>query len=386
MQADTLITAPFIKETRHGNSFYFKRLDSYRKRRQMVSSTQITKKLLQRFQKGVHRKSVIISLSQWKPGDIEQAIDKLIDAEMLLPLEKIELAAPSLELEVTNACNANCVMCPREDLRPLGMMNESVFAAILRLVESVSPSGVMFQGIGEPTLHPNLLQWISLLRRVLQPNVPIALVTNGFKMTPEFLGSLLEAGLDHLQWSFHSIESAVYNKIMGVSKYQLARQNFEACAAEYAEAMSVNAVVMDSNVDKIEELRSWLIDLGLSPSRLRLIPCFSRGGYVDTSELLSGQERQIVGRCLYVRKSLFIAWNGDLLPCSNDIAGEEVYGNLTETNSKAVIKKWQNYLLSQPMNFGICQNCDHFCRGTLETDWFGAIRNLEVSSASIAKN
>jgi radical SAM protein with 4Fe4S-binding SPASM domain len=293
----------------------------------------------------------------------------LIDAGLVVLPETAVMPVPSIELEITNRCNADCVMCPRHRLRPLGNMTEDVFERVVHLLEGGRIRGVVLQGIGEPTLHPRLGDWVARIRRALGTAPPLVLVTNWFRLSVERMGCLIDAGIGHVQWSFHSLEAARYDRIMGATAYERVIRNLEDCAGRYGDFMSINMVVMDCNRDEVDRVRHWMTSLGLARGRLRTIPVFSRGGYVDVSEFVSLTRRPSAAHCLYSFKSLFIAWNGDVLPCSNDIEGHHAYANVAENDAEEVLERWFE-MARRPVSFEMCRACDHHSRDCYPTDWF----------------
>ena len=132
--------------------------------------------------------------------------------------------------------------------------------------------------------------------------------------------------------------------------------------------MSVNMVVMDENESEVEEMRAFLISLGMKGSQLNPIPCFSRGGHNEnhdnTLKLTSSEH------CLYTRKSLFIGWDGKFYPCSSDIKREFSYSSLNTFDTEKILEHWRKNLVCKPTAFEICKKCDHFSRGHLTTEWF----------------
>lgn len=366
----TLVTAPFIRLVKHENRSYFSRMDSAEVKRCLVSANDTTKHIIEFFRQGRARSELTLDTST--KTNTHALINTLIDRGMLLSIDSLSISAPSIEMEITNRCNAKCVMCPRADLRKLGDMADETFIRCLHLIENTPVSGVILQGIGEPTLHKQLRCWIGELRKVLGAR-PLVMVTNGIRLSAARLRELREAGLDHVQWSFHSRNPAVYNEIMGSKSFDKANKNIIECAREHGDMLSINFVAMESNLGEIDSFRTWLEKLGLPPSRLRIIPCFSRGGFIDTSALTGKARKQPAGRCLYVKKSLFIAWNGDVLPCSNDIRGDEIYANVLQQDSVALLDKWRDELLSASLNFDICKKCDHYVRDSISTEWFANI-------------
>jgi len=165
---------------------------------------------------------------------------------------------------------------------------------------------------------------------------------------------------------------------MGVKRFEVAKRNFEECARDFADMMMVNMVQVDINADEPDSIGDWMESHGLSRARLAVIPCFSRGGFIDSKRLFSRSSTRRDGRCLFVRKTIFVAWNGDILPCSNDIKGENLLANIGRQNPEEVVALWRDKLLANPLSYDICHRCNQHTRGTLDTEWFHHIRGRAV--------
>src|SRR5262249_50271444 len=155
------------------------------------------------------------------------------------------------------------------------------------------------------------------------------------------LGRLFDAGLHHVQWSFHSIHHATLARLMQSDRGAASsRANLVKALKLYAERLSVNVVLMDSNRSEIHQLKTWLEDQGLLRGRLRIIPVFSRGQSVSSRELLKETKPRPGAHCLYTRKAMFIAWDGSVLPCSNDIGGHHDLGNINLEAPEVLVGRW----------------------------------------------
>ncbi|MFJ4742800.1 radical SAM/SPASM domain-containing protein [Streptomyces sp. NPDC088775] len=305
------------------------------------------------------------------PLDV-QLFRTLMDVGLLRPQEMLRTPNPSLEIEITSHCNADCTMCPRDQLRPVGRMSEYTFSKVVELLQNNPTQGVIIQGIGEPTLHPRLVEYVRTLRMALGELLPILIVTNGIRMSTELYLRLLAAGATEIQWSFHALDTGIAAEILGTDRVEHAKENLEGCLRADAKHISVNFVLMERNREELATVRNWIRSRGLPPSRMHVIPVFSRGGTVDTEQLFARIHRPTAAPCLYVRKSVFIAWNGDLLPCSNDIRGEYPYGNVEQDASGLLLRRWQENLATSEMTYEICRSCDHHSRSSLRTGWFDA--------------
>ena len=89
---------------------------------------------------------------------ITTAILDLVKIQVLLPVNDVKLPLPTLEVELTNLCNAKCSMCPREKIPGFGNMSEATFQKLTEFVKSFPCEGIIIQGIGEPSIYPNLIE------------------------------------------------------------------------------------------------------------------------------------------------------------------------------------------------------------------------------------
>ena len=67
------------------------------------------------------------------------------------------LRHPEVRYEVTDNCNAHCIMCPREKHdRPHGIMDQAKYEASIDEIVGLGASQVVLTGFGEPMLDKQL--------------------------------------------------------------------------------------------------------------------------------------------------------------------------------------------------------------------------------------
>ena len=109
---------------------------------------------------------------------------------------------------VTTQCNLNCAYC--EDF---GQRRNTQAWAPLPLEEALRALRIVRSGVdhliltgGEPLLHPDI---VAIVRRIKQQRRGVTfatIITNAFKLTPELVDGLNEAGLDSMQVSVDTID------------------------------------------------------------------------------------------------------------------------------------------------------------------------------------
>jgi MoaA/NifB/PqqE/SkfB family radical SAM enzyme len=98
-------------------------------------------------------------------------------------------------IEPTNRCNLDCVTCIRNVWdEPLGTMSGSVFSNIIDGLSEFSPvPDVFFGGLGEPLMHPDIVEMISEAKK---RGAHVEIITNGTLLSPEMSHKLIYAGVD----------------------------------------------------------------------------------------------------------------------------------------------------------------------------------------------
>lgn len=100
-----------------------------------------------------------------------------------------------IELEITNRCNLKCTHCPQTVLtRSHEDMRRDVFERSIAPFAWQSPM-LILSGYGEPTLHPQLIDFIQHAKRNY---MRVTLETNGTMLTEEYIEQLIDAHLDVL--------------------------------------------------------------------------------------------------------------------------------------------------------------------------------------------
>jgi MoaA/NifB/PqqE/SkfB family radical SAM enzyme len=102
-----------------------------------------------------------------------------------------------LYIEPSGRCNLDCVTCMRNAwLAPNEIMGMSTFDRIMEDLSGFTPPPtVFFGGIGEPLMHPQLVDMIARSKAL---GSRVEMITNGTLLTKRISSQLIEAGLDVL--------------------------------------------------------------------------------------------------------------------------------------------------------------------------------------------
>ena len=107
------------------------------------------------------------------------------------------------QVEVTNRCNLNCTMCPRDHFEvPKEDMPLDTFEKIINRLEGVKL--LTLTGWGEPLVHPQIFEMIAYGK---VKGHRVKLTTNGTLLTTDIRRRVVSSGLDDITISLESVNS-----------------------------------------------------------------------------------------------------------------------------------------------------------------------------------
>ncbi len=169
-------------------------------------------------------------------------------------------------IEVTTVCNLKCAECLRTIEIAKGSWNNRhmplrTYSQILDNLES-SP-GVTLQGIGEPTLHPQIIEMVAMAKKSNKFN-DIYTTTNSLARSTEFHEALVRAGLTGLNISVDTLTQEVADQCRrGTDVAELKRRILH--FAGIMPNLSISMVVSKLNFHDIEITLSQLNEMGTFP-------------------------------------------------------------------------------------------------------------------------
>lgn len=180
----------------------------------------------------------------------------------------IKLPINRLHMELTNICNFSCEFCPDFRMkRQRGMMSVDMAKSIL---DEIGNSGiinlVLFHVMGEPTLHPNM---VDIAEYANLKNIDVCITTNGSSLNLNMLNSLQNAGVKKIIISLQTPDENTFSmrSSKGISFF------------DYAEQITSVAKAFIKEDCKTELTISFLS----SPLRRLIIPVAKEFSIADTS-------------------------------------------------------------------------------------------------------
>ena len=180
-----------------------------------------------------------------------------------------------LYVEASSRCNLSCRMCFRKSWidEAFGDLDPAAFAAILDDPALARTEKIFFGGMGEPLIHPQIIDMVSL---AAARGKYVELITNGTLLKPEMSEALLQAGLNRLWISVDDVYDN-YAKIQkGGSFYKVVRylEDFNRLRAGTDVRLGMTSVLMKDNISSLSGIKEFAgqcraDDLNLS----HMIPC-----------------------------------------------------------------------------------------------------------------
>lgn len=282
-------------------------------------------------------------------------------------------------IEVTRHCNLACVMCPHPQFasHQKGHMELDLFK---RIVEAAAPYAeiVKLHWIGEPLLHPKLVEMIKFARVNL--GASIFLSTNATFLEGELAERIRTAGLDKLIISLDGMSPGSYEAIRVKGNFAKVFANVEAFvnSVEQRGGPLCELQLITTNLnqhevslfqqqwsryDSVAVNVTWLTDwAGNIPNR-DLIS--------DSQNPSSAFERQA---CSDLWFKMQISWTGEVNLCCLDAGGSVTLGNLRSESlndiwqSPSIVARRRQQL--QKRYSGICGNCRDWAQPQEYEFWY----------------
>jgi len=274
------------------------------------------------------------------------------------------------EIEPTNACTAKCIFCPRWKMnRKIGYIDHKKLSEFLdRLNDyrknmwlnkqngSLRFPCLVFCGFGEPLLHPKIVDIISDSN---SKGFETQLVTNGSLIDSSITTELVEAGLDNIAISLHSLDPEVYNKLMGLDLNKTLPRITEALDMLKDTNINVEIWRVSSSDGILPKDKKQFDEFFSHYKNVKVLgptPAWNRGGLLPNRFWsLVNDNDQIWCENLYFTSN--IAWDGTAVMCCCDyVRTTNSLGNLWKEPIE-VIQERRKQIFQNLDRPSICQVC-----------------------------
>jgi MoaA/NifB/PqqE/SkfB family radical SAM enzyme len=199
------------------------------------------------------------SFNSYKGLMYKQWYDAILAGQFLPPIE--------CSVDPVNVCNLDCIYCNNKLTKARGvMMTREHLLDLFSFFKSWGAKAICIAGGGEPTLHPNLAEAVSLAYNL---NMPIAMLTNG-----SFSGSedLLMTCAKCMRWIGISVDSATaetYVKLKGKDLFEFVLSNIKQLVESGAREVTYKFLLHPYNQHEVYKAIELARDLGCHRIHIR---------------------------------------------------------------------------------------------------------------------
>ena len=281
-----------------------------------------------------------------------------------LPIDKpiTKLSHPEVRYEVTDHCNASCIMCPRDEHehgRAHGIMDQDKYEKSIDEVVSLGAKNIVLTGFGEPMLDKKLELKIAYAKK---QGLFTYIISNGSVLNSKRAEKILKAGLDEIRISFYGMGSDTYNTVMqgldfettknGLLKFIKLRDEHN-----FKTKIQISYLTLPENEKDEQHFREFWEPLVDAIEIWRPHNFGDGRDYRDRIEVKTTCGRPETG-------PLQIQWDGEVIPCCYDYNNKIVLGNAFEQPVLEILNEKKYRLLRYAHKAGLfnlfpyCDQCD----------------------------
>lgn len=312
-------------------------------------------------------------------------------------------------VEITNACNQNCIYCYNGENMGKTFLPLKDMVYIAREGKNAGLRNLIITG-GEPTIHPNLYEFIRVLS---EQGINYGITTNGTNLSDKIVTQLAQDNAS-VQISLDTTDANTYQQIRKTNSANKVLHNIKRLLGANI-SLDIGIVLNKLNTPTIEKTINELLELGVSTIHVKEVQFIGNGG-MNQKEIELDNLYDVLATLYNLEKKLYPALSIDLIEdflirlcCSgcndaycNCMSGQaiqiDILGNVYHCkNISQAIPSVGNiheytltYLLTKSQNFKVsytelekCEDCEfgYICRGGCRTQAFLQTGNIYSKGA-----
>jgi MoaA/NifB/PqqE/SkfB family radical SAM enzyme len=303
----------------------------------------------------------------------------------------------TIDIEITNRCNATCHFCPRDATPHQGIMDVETFdRALARAVEyrevvkDVSGLEVVVSlcGLGEPLINRNT---VSFVEKVKREGFRCSMSSNGALLTEQKAHALLDAGLDEIYINVSDIDEE-YERIYNLP-FAPTCENITRFAELAGDRCTPVIILVDHRNDRahIKAMQTFWRARGLK--KFHDYSVINRGGALFVEHMQFEQYSEMVRArndlteggaqplCGAPWGFLFIGYDGNYYLCCSDWRKQASLGSVFDYSFLQVTRQKLAMVVSREP---VCKTCNHDPINML-TEELRAFNRGEVTADDVEK-
>jgi spiro-SPASM protein len=271
-------------------------------------------------------------------------------------------------IELTNACNINCIMCPNCHVNDESFMKVEVFHRIIQSIQEYADN-ILLYGIGEPLLHRDVIEFIRYARA--NTNAKLWLSTNGLLLRKGLARDLISSDIDYLLISVDAFQEETYNSIRRGGDFRLLKENIHQLLRLLQKRNRkkprtyVQFIQMKQNMDEVDAFTTYwsAYDVGINVIEYR--QWASKLAYIVNNDIPSNKmvpnQRKACGE---LWNKMVIDSKGNVILCGYDFQRDNLLGNIMDRpieeiwHSETMIAHRRKHVNGDYCEIQLCVDCD----------------------------
>ena len=291
----------------------------------------------------------------------------------------------SIQIEPTNRCNFNCIMCPIEDLKYKKDLSFDEFKMILSKIPS-SVKKIYLVGLGEPFLNKDYMKMLKLAK---EKSFEIEIYTNGSLFDVEALKYA-----DRIRFSIDGVDKNLLKQIRKGINPDIVFENLRKAIKLGKEnncKIGINYTVNHMNFKNIKDFYDFCdlinVDYVNVQSTLNTYYPGSKK-YIEMKKFIEKDNKlidwefvvnsytknydfeltilypkKLKGFCSWCFSKIYVTANLDVVQCCNQVTSPIVFGNLKENSVEEIyfsekMEKFRKKHINNESIF-LCDNCPY---------------------------
>ncbi len=268
-----------------------------------------------------------------------------------------------LAIEMTNACNADCIMCPYSaQTRVKGVLRADKHALIIDKIKAWGApiNMITHAGLGDPLLDKRLEDKL-VYEKTVFPNAQVIVYTNGGLLDEARARRLLASPVDVVSFSVNGFRKETYENVMKISRDTTFAniERFDALRREQPRRVRMAVSLVKTDLCSTEEIKEFVEYWRGKADDIILPQWISWGDYFEKPPV--EDDAQIP--CFYIWKTMMIDHDGTVKMCCEDYDSKYKMGNILEQdpneifNSARMMRQRGDQLRGDFSSPKICQGC-----------------------------
>ncbi|KPA16300.1 radical SAM protein [Candidatus Magnetomorum sp. HK-1] len=182
-------------------------------------------------------------------------------------LKPLNTIPPPLQLniEITNACNYDCLTCCRKEKLIEGKVTFIDQKILHKNIEQINPEYVSIAGMGEPFLHPKIFDFLNFF---MENRIKTSITTNGSTLS-SYANNIVDSCLKVVTISIDSAISETYIKIRGKDYLSLIIEGIQKInkikkqKKKQFPQLSIHFVIQKNNYKEVDDIYEFAKQLNI---------------------------------------------------------------------------------------------------------------------------